>query len=487
MDSKNNVSGRRMNYQMRLFLLIIIFTWILTFSFFTLQYTREREYKIETLNTELQLINNQIITKFDSKDSTSLSNAFKDILNINKNLRLSIMDTDGNVLYDSYDNGISENHKSRKEFIDALKHGTGYTVRRMSAVNNGEYYFYSATKHDDYIIRSALPYNNSLLQLLHVDTIYSWVIILIAICLSVIAYFAASRVGQSIKNLRDFADKAERGELDKYESASFPNDELGDISAHIINLYRNLERTTSERDASLKNLIFEEQEKSRIKYQLTSNINHELKTPIHAIQACIETIINNSNELDKNAIVDLADKSYSNIKRLTALIQDITTITSLTDGSARIEKTEIDIVPIIGKIKEDVSSLEQEKKIRINFDLPDKLIVNGNKGLIDAIFRNLVNNAIAYSGGRDIFLKVENETDSHIWFRFWDNGIGVAPEHLSRLFERFYRVDDGRSRKIGGTGLGLSIVKNAISFHDGAISVKNRHNGGLEFEFSLHK
>ena len=171
MDSKNNVSGRRMNYQMRLFLLIIIFTWILTFSFFTLQYTREREYKIETLNTELQLINNQIITKFDSKDSTSLSNAFKDILNINKNLRLSIMDTDGNVLYDSYDNGISENHKSRKEFIDALKHGTGYTVRRMSAVNNGEYYFYSATKHDDYIIRSALPYNNSLLQLLHVDTI----------------------------------------------------------------------------------------------------------------------------------------------------------------------------------------------------------------------------------------------------------------------------------------------------------------------------
>ena len=125
--------------------------------------------------------------------------------------------------------------------------------------------------------------------------------------------------------------------------------------------------------------------------------------------------------------------------------------------------------------------------MRINFDLPRSLIVQGNKGLIEAIFRNLVNNALNYSGGRDIFLKLIEETDTHYRFKFWDNGIGVAEEHLQRLFERFYRVDVGRSRKLGGTGLGLSIVKNAVLFHQGEISVKNRHNDGLEFDFTLHK
>ena len=189
----------------------------------------------------------------------------------------------------------------------------------------------------------------------------------------------------------------------------------------------------------------------------------------------------------KEEIVELANRSYSNIQRLSSLIQDITTITSLNDGSSQIEKKQIDIIPILDQIKTDVAELQHEKRMRINFDLPQSLIVQGNKGLIEAIFRNLVNNALNYSGGRDIFLKLIEETDTHYRFKFWDNGIGVAEEHLPRLFERFYRVDVGRSRKLGGTGLGLSIVKNAVLFHQGEISVKNRHNDGLEFDFTLHK
>ena len=484
MDSNNRLFNHRVSYQTRLFFIIIVFTWVLTFSFFTLQYSREREYKIENVNDKLQLMNNRIIQMLDA--DTSIQSEKINAFSQENNLRITLINNNGKVLYDTNRDSVYENHDGRQEFTEALKNGTGYTVIRKSSTNNSNY-FYSATRHNDMVVRTAIPYDDSLLSLLRVDTLYIWVIILIAIGLSIIAYFAAHRVALSVKNLREFARHAEQGTLDNYEVPSFPDDELGDISAHIINLYRHLEQATKERDASLKNLIFQEQEKNRIKYQLTNNINHELKTPIHAIQLCIETIIDNKDKLAKEEIVELANRSYSNIQRLSSLIQDITTITSLNDGSSQIEKKQIDIIPILDQIKTDVAELQHEKRMRINFDLPRSLIVQGNKGLIEAIFRNLVNNALNYSGGRDIFLKLIEETDTHYRFKFWDNGIGVAEEHLPRLFERFYRVDVGRSRKMGGTGLGLSIVKNAVLFHQGEISVKNRHNDGLEFDFTLHK
>ncbi|MCI5980672.1 MAG: ATP-binding protein, partial [Muribaculaceae bacterium] len=113
--------------------------------------------------------------------------------------------------------------------------------------------------------------------------------------------------------------------------------------------------------------------------------------------------------------------------------------------------------------------------------------INGNHALVESIFRNLMVNAFNYSAGRDVTVKLVEETSDYYRFIFNDNGVGVAPDHLPRLFERFYRVDKGRSRSMGGTGLGLSIVKNAVLFHHGHIEVRNRKLGGLEFEFTLHK
>ena len=113
--------------------------------------------------------------------------------------------------------------------------------------------------------------------------------------------------------------------------------------------------------------------------------------------------------------------------------------------------------------------------------------MQGNKSLLYSVFRNLTDNAIAYAGnGTTITLDaVENNKD---WsFAFYDNGIGVANEHLSRIFERFYRVDKGRSRKLGGTGLGLAIVKNAVMIHGGTIQAKNLPTGGLRFDFNIKK
>ncbi|MGL5619804.1 MAG: sensor histidine kinase, partial [Tannerellaceae bacterium] len=123
-----------------------------------------------------------------------------------------------------------------------------------------------------------------------------------------------------------------------------------------------------------------------------------------------------------------------------------------------------------------------------DISLQNNLIIHGNHSLLYSIFRNLFDNAIAYAGD-NITIEVAcfKEDESYYYFKFSDSGCGVQEEHLNRLFERFYRVDKGRSRKIGGTGLGLAIVKNGVNFHKGEISAKNRADGGLEFIFTLKK
>jgi signal transduction histidine kinase len=145
----------------------------------------------------------------------------------------------------------------------------------------------------------------------------------------------------------------------------------------------------------------------------------------------------------------------------------------------------VDISQMIKDIqKETALSLEKRNMTFID-QLPDNVKVQGNRSLLYSIFRNLTDNAISYAGENTTIL-LESELQGNKWhFTFKDNGVGVAPEHLPRLFERFYRVDKGRSRKMGGTGLGLAIVKNAVLLHDGTIRVRNNPEGGLRFDFSL--
>ena len=134
-------------------------------------------------------------------------------------------------------------------------------------------------------------------------------------------------------------------------------------------------------------------------------------------------------------------------------------------------------------------SLElDEKHITVINSLKKSIQIKGNYSLLYSIFRNLMDNAIAYAGTNiQININCFREDEKFYYFSFADTGIGVSPEHLNRLFERFYRVDKGRSRKLGGTGLGLAIVKNAVIIHGGNISAKNNQGGGLEFVFTLAK
>lgn len=140
------------------------------------------------------------------------------------------------------------------------------------------------------------------------------------------------------------------------------------------------------------------------------------------------------------------------------------------------------------EIRIDLTDKLIECKIRFHSLIKKELIINGSYSLLYSIFRNLIDNSISYAGqNTDIYIDNYTEDENYYYFSYYDTGTGVDEKHLNRLFERFYRVSEGRTRDTGGSGLGLSIVKNAILFHKGDIQVKNHTGGGLEFLFTLKK
>ena len=234
--------------------------------------------------------------------------------------------------------------------------------------------------------------------------------------------------------------------------------------------------------------LHEQQEKVRIKKQLTQNINHELKTPVASIRGYLETLLANPG-LEAGKRRAFLEKCCEQSERLTSLLADIATVTRLDEAGELIRLAEpVEIGALLRDIAADVALLPLERRLRVHCELGDRpVVVRGNARLLESVFRNLTDNATAYSGGRDILIRLVDETPDAYAFLFADNGIGVPEEHLPHLFERFYRIDKGRSRKMGGTGLGLSIVRNAVALHGGRIEVRNGPDGGLEFRFTLRK
>ena len=233
--------------------------------------------------------------------------------------------------------------------------------------------------------------------------------------------------------------------------------------------------------------ITKEEDQAILKRQLAQNVSHELKTPISSIQGFTETLINNP-DMDEEKKLFFIKRCHAQAVRLTNLLQDISMLNKLDESSDSFETNEINISDIINGVAQDVSLALEEKNMHIEINVPDNLILNGNTLQVYSIFRNLIDNSILHAGiGTTIFIECYRTDFEYLYFSVADNGVGVDSKHLSKIFDRFYRVDKGRSRKLGGTGLGLSIVKNAIQYHQGRISAKQRKGGGIEFLFTLKK
>ena len=529
-------SYRILPFSQRLFLSVIFLFLGYAVCFMLFQYKREKAYKIELLNTQLQNYNNQLcdfLADHHGVNSDSMQSYVT--THMMPNLRVTLIEPSGKVVYDNTNANWKSfaNHSSRKEVQDALMYGSGYSISRQSESIQGEEYFYSARYYPPYriIIRSALPYNLSLAEHLQADSGYLWFALIICLVLIFIFYRFTRKLGKSITKLQQFAMKADRNEpIDMDILQTFPKNELGEISQHIIKIYKRLHRAkealyiereklishlqtsheglgvfTKERfdipelqpiieflnrnegnfskeekryamhlnknarsftleciifqDMSFEisiNDITQEEEQARLKRQLTQNIAHELKTPVSSIQGYLETIISNPNIPQENVRVFL-ERSYAQSNRLTFLLRDISVLTRMDEAPELVEKEQVNLSKIVENILNEVALGLEEKHITVVNKLPSEVILTGSSSLLYSIFRNLTDNAIAYAGN-DIQITINcfREDEKFYYFSFSDTGVGVPEEHLNRLFERFYRVDKGRSRKLGGTGLGLA-------------------------------
>ena len=426
-------SETKISFHKRLFLMLLTFSWAIVLCFIGFQYLREKEYKSEFLNAQLQLYNRNLLVAVEEGEPYEEYIASHDMPF--DELRISIITLTGAVIYDNTIPLDSlDNHRGRPEVASALANGTGYNISRQSA-SDGLEYFYSATRGERVVVRTAIPYSNTLHDLLDADWSFLIVMISIMLVMSVVAYFTTRKLGKDIER------------VNRYEA---------------------------------------EQEQNRLKRQLTNNINHELKTPVASIQVCLETLLSGIN-LSEEKRLELIERCYMHNERLRRLLNDVSLITRMEDGSALIGKERVVINDIIDEVAKELEMLPEDERLLLHTDFSNEVIIDGNPSLIGSIFRNLTENAIAYSEGKNIYISLLENNEKLCRIRFEDDGKGVELKHLPHLFERFYRVDKGRSRQKGGTGLGLAIVKHAVQFHGGTITVTNRPNGGLRFEFTLSK
>ena len=473
---------RRRSFQRNLLLSIggVFVLFAVCFSMY--QYGREKEYKIDILHSRLQMYNYEMAQAL-GEDSLTSPRLFRDYVAHHsvEGLRVSVIDRTGRVVLDSRNADVDSlgNHLLRTEIQQALHSGNGYDIKRLSQSTH-ETYFYSATRFGNVIVRTAVPYSAELTRSLQADNTYIYFAAVLTLLLGIVLFLITRRISRHIGYLREFAVRAERGEEpDTERECRLPDDELGDISHTITTLYWRLRHS--------------EEDKVRIKRQLTQNAAHELKTPAASIHGYLESILDNP-DMPEEKRRHFLERCYAQSERMSKLLLDMSALTRLDEMDDRRERRQqdfrqVNVVQVVRSVIDDTALQLHNKGITPWLHLAPRVEVWGDQSLLYSIFRNLVDNAIAYAVGAsriDIACREAEDDGRHFYeFTVSDNGCGVAPQHLGHLFERFYRIDKGRSRKLGGTGLGLAIVKNAVAVHGGQVAALSTPSGGLTVRFTL--
>ena len=230
------------------------------------------------------------------------------------------------------------------------------------------------------------------------------------------------------------------------------------------------------------------QKSSLLKKQMTSNIAHELRTPVTSIRGYLETLLA-CPDMPQEKKQAFLERAYNQTLRLSELISDMALISKIEEKSSNFKKAELDMFDVAKEVFDEFSERTAAANVTVENNIAQGTLMVANRTLIYSILRNLVENSLKYAGS-GVTIHLESfyiPSDKCYYITYYDTGSGVSEEHLERIFERFYRVQEGRTRDDGGSGLGLSIVRNAVAFHGGNIKVSTREEGGLMFKFNIMK
>lgn len=391
-------------------------------------------------------------------------------------LRITVYADNGEMIADNIETTIrvfDKNGNMIPGFKSLWENLGGVYVHDM-ALEHDKFMVCSKTSPDGKIHSfAALPYNEEVLRFFGIDPMV-WVIVFgFGILSTVIVYLGTKAVCRNVYALRDFADAISSNHIpDNVDSWDFSNDELGDVSRKLLLLYREK--------------LHAEYEKTHHEWQISMNISHELNTPISIVKGYLDTILTDP-DMPEDMRINFLVRAQQSADRLIRLIKDVNIMMRLQETGIVLECETIRFREIAEKLSEYINQDGIAEGMTFDYNVPDNCVVTGHESLLMNALLNLTYNAARHSEGTRIALNRLREENGFEVFSFSDNGTGVAEEHLERLFDMFYRVDSGRSRKKGGSGLGLPLVNKIITAMGGTIFAKNADAGGLEFIFTLPK
>ena len=388
------------------------------------------------------------------------------------NSRLTVIDLDGTVVADTQAQmDEMDNHLDREEIQDALEKGSGYARRRSDTLDEGMLYVAYRSRNADVILRAAVPYSGfqQYLPLFFPASVLSLLIAVVG------SFIVTTRLVSSItKPLQDISKEMLKVKGD-YTELNFEHCQYPEINV--------IADTTMKMSKNVKDYLNQIEKERMIRQEFFSNASHELKTPITSIQGYAE-LLESGMIQDEATKADFASRIKKEAVRMTGLINDILMISRLEAKEAEVTFSDVRVSVLLEEIIDSLKPQAAEAQVFVHVDC-QPLMIHANLQQMRELLTNLISNAIKYNRpGGQVWINIR-ETDGQMVIRVKDNGVGIPSDSLDRIFERFYRVDKGRSRKQGGTGLGLSLVKHIVNFYHGTIHVSSEPDMGSEFTVFL--
>lgn len=387
--------------------------------------------------------------------------------------RITVIATDGTVLADTEAESYvgMENHLERQEIQTALSGKPGYAKRYSETTHEKMIYVASLSADGNYIVRVATVYKGLEDYFL---SIMPMLLLGVAAAYAITAIVSFRFVNTITKPLLEISAELQKIHTNTwdFQFKQYQYDELNIISEATMRLAEEVQEHISR-------LEFEK----KVRQEFFSNASHELKTPITSIRGYAELLDNGfvSDEETRSKFIRRILKSTENMTRL---IEDILMISRLETKEAAVTFTRLHLAPLMDEIFDDVEPIAAEYQVTLHQEC-QPVVMEASSKQIRELLMNLIVNGIKYNHpGGNVWVKIGASGHNAV-IRVKDDGMGISEEDQARVFERFYRVDKGRSKKMGGTGLGLSIVKHIVEYYDGYMRLKSKLDRGSEFIVSL--